>query len=186
LTFYLKGVLDGDGYIDNYSRNPRLCLMTTSRANAQDFTEALENVGLKPHLTERDRHHTPREGIYGFKIPLHSCDTHYFIVRATCKPEFTEHLKNTIPKNSTEIKAYLKGMLDSDGSYCQYKPPYYRVAVYNSNESLLQYVKDCLSKLKIETSEIRQCGYGKVLNIYRQSEVKKIMDFWRRQDGTFK
>jgi intein-encoded DNA endonuclease-like protein len=106
---YIKGVLDGDGYVDWSNTNPRLCLQTTSEANAKEFYEALMAIGLTPHLTTRSRYHKNVLGKYSFW-------SHYYVVRATCKPSLIEIIKQHEPTTNKEKVEYIRGFYVSEGS----------------------------------------------------------------------
>jgi len=112
---YLKGVLDGDGYIDRSRHNPRLCLTATNKGFVQRFASMLKFLGLVPRLTEKRERHNHKKHIrfqkYDFECALLCC-------RATCSPEVIDLLKNFEPLTDLEKRYYLKGFYDSEGSSC--------------------------------------------------------------------
>jgi len=147
---YLKGVLDGDGWIDwfiNNPRNPRLCLRVKSQHFAFEFMDALKIIELKPRLNEEVQRHKhknhPRFQKYDFT-------THFFVVRATAKPDIIKHIQGFKPLTKAEKASYLKGLYDSDGCYVA-TPRTHKLELCNSNRILLWISKGYLAELGVKS-----------------------------------
>jgi len=144
---YLKGVMDGDGFVDDSNKNPRICLGVVNEGFAMRFSEALKAFGLIPRHTERTQKNVhkdhPRFRKYNFT-------SHFFYVRTTCKPEFIKLVRQFLPKTKGEKKLYIKGLYDSDGSFNQKKRT---LALGNKKvillENAMRYLKDLGIKARI-------------------------------------
>jgi intein-encoded DNA endonuclease-like protein len=106
---YIKGVMDGDGYVDNANVNPKLALDVKDKWFAEKFKKALHKIGLSPYINERDR---IRENFNGYTFK-----SHHYITRATCSQELIDKIKDIEIDTKEEIISYLQGFYDSEGYY---------------------------------------------------------------------
>jgi hypothetical protein len=164
---YICGVLDGDGYIDDYSKNPRICLSTTNPYFANKFARVLEELKLVPRLTERIRHNT--WGKYSYT-------SHFFNTRATVKPEFIALLntvKQEIQSNYGSMSLpYLEGFYDSEG-YHQTTQKHHTISMSNCDITKLHTAQSILRRFGIYANIVGK-GKCKYLNIQRDSAVMKF------------
>ena len=188
---YIRGVLDGDGWINWGNTTPRIGLDVTDRAFADRFFSVLQNMGLTPHINMRKRHYTNRK--YP-RFEQYDYTSLSYIVMATCKKEWIEHLKTLEFKTLVEKMAYLKGFYDSEGSYCEC--PSYRkhngkiwksgirrsARFYNKDTRKLQFVKHILDELAI-ASKLYPTGCNVAfVEIHRTNDLTKLKHCLRRTE----
>jgi len=174
---YIRGVLDGDGCVNwspKYPRkNPKLELKVVNKAFALEFFRALKNLGLTPRFYERDvllkgsSSNLPRFKRYGDRM------IHLFRVRAVCKPNMVEKIKETNLSTEQDKIAYLRGLYQSEGHY-QEKPNRY-LSISNKNIGFLKKVKQIIESLGIYVTNIYTHSTCSNLVIYRKEEIKKFL-----------
>lgn len=171
---YIKGVLDGDGYIDYGGINPRLCLETTCWDNAKNFSEALKIFNLTPRQTERDR-------IIYSKHPRfkkRSYHIHVFVVRATCKLKFIRLIESEKFLTEEEKIAYIRGFYESEGWLSIDRYPNricYDLCIKNSNKDYLRNIQNMLSDLGIKVT-IRE--YPNLVPYLQTQQLRNIQKFF--------
>jgi len=150
---YIKGVMDGDGYVIRRKRSSSLCLDVKSRIFAKRFFKALEQIGLQPRTYERNRIRKNFQG-YTFR-------SHHIIVRATCSHELVERIKTMQLRTIKEKIAYLQGFYDSEGCYSvDYYPDRtcYNLRFRNSDLLLLKRIQKMLESLGVKMT-LRRYNY---------------------------
>lgn len=138
---YAKGVLDGDGYIDNQVHNRRICLETTERKFATKFSASLESLNLKPKTTERTRYMRTL-GIF----------SHFYTVRTSVSSDELERIMLMNPSSIDEKISWLCGFYDSEGTLSITRYPSricYNWSISNTNTELIKTLKSVLGDLGI-------------------------------------
>jgi intein/homing endonuclease len=146
---YIKGVMDGDGWIDRGNQHrvghgickPRLSLYVVSKKFADTFSEALTHIGLTPRREERDTTRTFEGRTWA---------NHVYMVRATCPECLIQELSSLKIENRDEKIGYIKGFFQSEGTARTQKYPTrtcYSIRMYNKNTTLLAKIKGWLSTL---------------------------------------
>ena len=168
---YIRGVLDGDGYIDKGNINPRLALDTKSEEFAERFFIALKKIGLSPYMNERNR---TRRNFNGYTF-----DAHHFIVRATSPPQLVDKIKNLPIRSKKEKKEYLRGIFDSEGSYSVTRyadRTCYYLKNTNADIDLLRKIQRILTDFGIQTKVRISSSRTPYLDCSRKKNIKKIFD----------
>jgi len=165
---YIKGVLDGDGYIDYGSKNLRLCLDTKSKEFVDKFINILKTLGLSPRLTERRR---TRHNFNGYTFP-----SHHFIARATCNDRFLYKLQNGKCFSRNEKIKYIEGLTDSEGYYRYFPKNYFHSFIIgNKNLSILQKILRFLNDLGIKSTIYNYKSQGiPSLHIHNKTNIEKL------------
>ena len=172
---YLKGVLDGDGYLDRERNRTRICLVTKSKFFIKNFQGNLEKQGITSIRIKEMK--IPDSVIWGRTIKTNNI---FYRIRKYISKEKLSKLLNFNPSTQEEKVSYLRGFYQSEGCYCNYKGKYYYINFTNKNKRLLDKVASFLADLGIRISGMyhRVCEKEHWANwqlyIYRQSEVEKF------------
>lgn len=166
---YIKGVLNGDGYIDWSNKNPRICLDTVDKNFAKKFAKVLENINLTPRITKRVRKHICNGYNY---------ITYYIVIRATSSLSFLKFLTSMKLETKKEKIGFISGMFDSEG--CLYIKKYqnrtcYNWVIANSNVGLLKFLINILKELEIKTTLRVYPNCIPYIQIQNKMTINKIM-----------
>ena len=168
---YLRGIMDGDGYVNRGGTNPRLELWVTSHDFAISFSNALEVVGLIPHWRETDRTHT---------FNGYTWVSHYYIVRATCKERFLQSLADLNLLSEENKFAYLIGFFQAEGCFRIQKYPNRECWMWhitNKDLSKLRTVRLILDSLGIKSGLITKKDGMSMLYVQRRADIMKLSGF---------
>lgn len=142
---YILGVLKGDGWVSKNNWNYRIGLSTTETNFVESFAQSLKQIGLKPAINLRK-----------FPDPNHR---NQHCLEANSK-EFYDWYKSLslndirilINENTEYAIAFLRGFYESEGNISKASKNSYRLAIYNSDKELIEFVKQLIENLKIPTS----------------------------------
>jgi len=142
---YIIGVKIGDGYttkgrrvVKNYNR-VRIGLKVRDKEFAEEFGRCLAKV-----LGRRPINPRYRKSLRRYVVEIRS-QTLYELLR---KPVDLDRLKPYIEHCEKCMTAFLRGFVDSEGSVSE--EGYIRI--YNTDYRLLEYIKDLLKRLSIEST----------------------------------
>lgn len=175
---YVKGVLDGDGWIDQWSRNSRLCLEVKDEWFAKEFFDALKRLGLSPYTSERDR----VRSFNGYTF-----SSHMIRVRATVDRELVKRIGVFEPVTDEEKRAYVRGFFDSEGCFKvytgfrlrngrYYERTDYNLKISNQNLLLLTKIQTILSEFGVDMT-IRNYSHDTCAHLQTQDQ-KNIQRFF--------
>lgn len=141
---YILGVLKGDGCVSiNRSNNAHFILLEVTSLNfAQSFSDALELIGLNPHISK------------AWVNPKSWGKKEKYLARAISK-RFVEWYKRLSLKEIEGVVsgyevAFIRGFYESEGSVGHSRGDYgnkWKLAMYNSNRNLLEMVNNLLWKI---------------------------------------
>lgn len=107
------------------------------------------------------------------KLYMYSKELQYFLIKEFCLPQGKKKHKLHIPRNIWEnkhfLKAYIRGLFDTDGSVYLRRNKDIVVSIISRDVSFLEEVRQALEKLEYFASVS-----GKNLYIYRKKDVKKF------------
>lgn len=167
---YLKGVLDGDGFIDR----KMIGLVTKSNFFIRNFQSALNKEGIETNIHD----FKITKSTLGDRV-LKTTSTFHRIRKVIPKELFTKILGFEAKTKDEKIN-YIRGFYQSEGCYCNYKGKYFYINFTNKNKALLKIIAQFLSDLGIKISGIyhRECKAEHwdnwQLYIYRQGEIEKF------------
>ena len=149
---YIIGVLNGDGYIFNYTTG----LAVTDKSFAVYFKKVLERwSGLKVNFYE-EKNDNYTNGIL-YRVGLGSIIIKKFFM-AYCSAKNSKAVKNIkedLIEKSHKIE-FINGFFDSEGSIMKSKDrkmkiKYFRIAFSNSNLELIKLIQQILKELKFSS-----------------------------------
>jgi len=167
---YVRGVLDGDGFVDMYHPNPRLGLETISKGFAEAFSGALNKIGYIPRLSERDRTRTSN----GYTWSWHS-----YQIRATCNNFFMEELMNLNVLPEENKLSYLIGFFQSEGCFRIHKYPKRECWIWhitNKDLTRLKIIQSILNSFGIKSGLITKKDGISMLYVQRRIDITKLLE----------
>jgi len=142
---YILGVLKGDGWINKNKWNYRVGLSATELNFVESFAESLKQIGLNPEITLR-------------KLPNPNHHDQYYL-EANSKEFYNWYkgltlndIQTLINENTEYAIAFLRGFYESEGNISKASKNSYRLAIYNSDKELIEFVKQLIGGLEIPTS----------------------------------
>lgn len=167
---YLRGIMDGDGYVNRVNANPRLELSVTSKDFATAFSNTLVMANLTPRWVERDR-------MYNFNG--YKWSSHYYIVRATCKELFVQDLMNLDILSDENKLSYLIGFFQAEGCFRIQKYPdrqCWNWHITNKDLSKLRAIRSILDTLGIKSGLITKKDGISMLYVQRRTDILKLFE----------
>jgi len=167
---YIIGAIAGDGYVKQISRRYKgynevfIGLEACDRDFAEEFSRCIGKVlGRKPPK--------PRTRKNGKLVVEVKSKTLYELLK---KPINIDRIRKYVEHCIRCICAFLRGFFDGEGSIDKDG----RIRVYNTDKSLLEYIKDLLNRLGIKTTEPKiSIKAGTLMNYPRTNRT-----YYRRKD----
>jgi intein/homing endonuclease len=163
---YIKGVMDGDGYIDRHQTVPSLVLDVTSKPFADRFAEALGSQGLNIRRTEHNRTNT----FNGYTFT-----SHFYRVRAKCSEDFIANMNS--PATFEGNLAWLIGFFQAEGCRRVQKYPDRECHIWhitNKDKEKLSKVQSILQRLGIKSAIYTKKDGISMLCVQRRTDIEKL------------
>lgn len=142
---YILGVLKGDGWVNKNKWNYRICLRVTEPNFVESFAESLKQIGLNPEINLRKLPNPNHRDQYCLEANSKEFYNWY-------KGLTLNDIRALIDRNTEYAIAFLRGFYESEGNISKASKNSYRLAIYNSDKELIEFVKQLISNLKIPTS----------------------------------
>ncbi len=146
---YVRGAMEGDGYVDICQTNPNIQLETVSKEFANNFSNAL----LKIKLTPIRRTHFRK-----FSRLKYSWESSCYRVRATLKQKRLSEIQKYKLSSRKSKLSYLIGLYQAEGNLYIKKYPnriFYNWRIINGSKIILRRAKRILKVFGID-SKIRE------------------------------
>ena len=163
---YVIGVQLSDGYIKWKEREQRCKngLYSTDREYVEEYSRCMAVVlGRNKENRVWFEKRRPDRRKDGWRVEYGSAAFYHWF-----KQQTLESLKPYIEHCEECVKAFLRGFFDGDGSNSGVQ-----VKAYNSDEKLLEYIKQLLKKLEVRTGKISIATKAGTTSRKRNSEVVK-------------
>lgn len=142
---YIIGILKGDGWVNKNKWNYRICLSAIEANFVESFAKSLKRIGMNPMINLR-------------KLPNPNHRDQYCL-EANSKEFYNWYKDLTLNKirvlingNTEYAIAFLRGFYESEGSISKASKKSWRLAIYNSDKELIEFVKQLIDGLGIPTT----------------------------------
>ena len=169
---YIRGVMDGDGCVEQRKKSVTLRVIVTSHNFATAIFNAFIDIGLAPSCSERDQ----ISSYNGY-----TWSNHLYDVKANCKEpcgllQLIAQLDVTSSSNKLD---YLIGFFQAEGCFRIQKYPNrecWMWQITNKDLSKLHAVQSILASLGIKSGIITKKDGISMLYVQRRTDIMKLLE----------
>lgn len=164
---YILGILLGDGGV--YHLEYTIILRVTKRIFAENFANALRQIGLNPFVWRSER----RKGL----APMFHASAKSKVFYNWYASLSWVQIMSIVRKNKKHMLSFIRGFYESEGS-CYWYKRYRILSISNLNSGVMKLIQEMLKKLKFRSrlyKYYRAGRYEYTLRICRQCEVTEFL-----------